>query len=520
MGSGINESPGDLWARSTNSFNETLSETRMLNERQQSWHNQHSLLESTFGSFNESRLAFPEYASGAVPRLYSSLQYSYNRDTKHNASTSALHAPGSVVSAVALITGTTVGAGILALPTATAAAGFLPSTLAMVAAWFLLTTSGLLLSELVLNRLGNTGKPTSTGLLTLYTTSAVTTTVARKMSREPNWTHLTGTLSILSYFFYHYALMVAYLAQGGVTIHQWLPPHADNSVGTASVGLTVVLAATIYSTKKNHMQQINNALVVGVFAAFAATVLHGAQTAEYFPELVDPIHQHYDSILPALPVIFLAFVYQNIVPVIVKDLEGDRRKIAQAIVGGTTIPLFMFVAWNAVILAHVAPGTDISNINPVSLLQTSNGNNDDSILSLLVASFSLLAITTSLIGFVYGLLDAWTDVIQLKESDGASTRWKLPLFGLIFLPPLAFALANPNVFQTALEYGGAFGVSTLFMILPAILVWQERYGPDQSSELMTTPLVPLGKIPLLALLVAAAIVIVEQICNMMRMQTG
>jgi hypothetical protein len=56
------------------------------------------------------------------------------------------------------------------------------------------------------------------------------------------------------------------------------------------------------------------------------------------------------------------------------------------------------------------------------------------------------------------------------------------------------------------------------MILPAILVWQERYGPDQSSDLMTTPLVPLGKIPLLALLVAAAIVILEQICNMIRMQ--
>jgi tyrosine-specific transport protein len=455
---------------------------------------------------NETRLAYPDYAYGTVPRLYSSLQYQSNRSentTALTATRSLYHAPGSVASAVALITGTTVGAGVLALPTATAAAGLIPSTLALLVGWALMTISGLLLSELVLNRLGNTGKPTSTGILTLYTSGSSTTT-----SATTPW-NLTATLSTLAYFFLHYALLVAYLAQGGVTIDQWLFPYSTAS--TAMVGFAAVAAATLYGASKSVMQQINNLLVVGVFATFAATVVYGAQTADYVSELLDPIHQHYDAILPAGPVIFLAFVYQNIVPVVVKDLEGDRRKITQAIVGGTTIPLAMFVAWNAVILAHVAPGTDISNINPVSLLQTSNGSNDDSILSLLVASFSLLAITTSLIGFVYGLLDAWTDVIQLKESDVASTRWKLPLFGLIFLPPLAFALANPNVFQNALEYGGAFGVSTLFMILPAILVWQERYGPDQSSELMTTPLVPLGKIPLLALLVAAAIVIAEQV---------
>jgi Tryptophan/tyrosine permease family len=123
----------------------------MPHELLQSWHNYYSLDDSLALSFNESRLAFPEYASGAVPRLYSSLQYTTGSGCHNGSATTtmaAIHAPGSVASAVALITGTTVGAGVLALPTATAAAGWVPSTLAMVAAWLLLTTSGLLLSEL------------------------------------------------------------------------------------------------------------------------------------------------------------------------------------------------------------------------------------------------------------------------------------------------------------------------------------------------------------------------------------
>ena len=54
---------------------------------------------------------------------------------------------GSLFGAVALITGSTVGAGMLALPAVTAPAGLVPTAAALVSLWGLLTADALLLAE-------------------------------------------------------------------------------------------------------------------------------------------------------------------------------------------------------------------------------------------------------------------------------------------------------------------------------------------------------------------------------------
>ena len=61
-------------------------------------------------------------------------------------------------------------AGLLALPAATAPAGFLPSSAGLVLAWAYMVASGLLITELSLNRLVETRRPGS-GLLELYGSS-------------------------------------------------------------------------------------------------------------------------------------------------------------------------------------------------------------------------------------------------------------------------------------------------------------------------------------------------------------
>lgn len=139
------------------------------------------------GKVDDDRLIFPEYNSGEVPRMFSSLKYNQNEKT---GVFTATHAAGSVLGAAALVAGTTVGAGVLALPTATAAAGFLPSSAALVLAWVYMTMSGLLISELTLNRMAETGRPGS-GLLDLY----------ESVLGKP-WSWVGST----AYFFLHYAV--------------------------------------------------------------------------------------------------------------------------------------------------------------------------------------------------------------------------------------------------------------------------------------------------------------------------
>jgi tyrosine-specific transport protein len=229
-------------------------------------------------------------------------------------------------------------------------------------------------------------------------------------------------------------------------------------------------------------------LVLILAVTFMGILGFGAQTAD-FGALIDPSNQHPEHTLDAFPIIFLSLVYHNIVPTVVNQLEGDRGKITKAIVAGTTLPAVMFLAWNAVVLGNMDPNSNVS-VDPVALLQaTSSSALTDSaaLIGPLVSTFSSLAVITSLIGFVYGLLDGWTDVFQLPSDGPGYAKWKAPLFGLVFLPPLTLSLMDPDIFYKALDVGGAFGVSTLFLVLPPIMVWKQRYG-DEQRPLMTKPM--------------------------------
>lgn len=64
----------------------------------------------------------------------------------------------------------------------------------------------------------------------------------------------------------------------------------------------------------------------------------------------------------------LAFVYQNIVPVITTSLEGDVKKIRTAVAIGLAIPLLMFIGWEAAILGCISPGAPPCTIGNITLL--------------------------------------------------------------------------------------------------------------------------------------------------------
>ncbi len=202
-------------------------------------------------------------------------------------------------------------------------------------------------------------------------------------------------------------------------------------------------------------------------------------------------------------------VYHNVVPTVVTQLECDKKKITQSLIIGTSVPLVMFLAWNAIILGDIinVPGALGEGVNPIQMLQNEGIGGER--LGQLVGAFSELAVTTSFIGFIYGLLDALTDLFGLPLKGPKFDEWKAVLFAGVLAPPLLFSLGNPDIFFQALDYGGAFGVSTLFLVLPPIMVWNQRYS-DTGSSVTVPPMVPFGKIPLGSLWKAAGTLILEQ----------
>jgi tyrosine-specific transport protein len=454
------------------------------------------IISDKVGQIDETRLAFPEIANGEVDRVFSNISYESNYiDGKKKSK--AYRNQGSTLGATALIAGTTIGAGVLALPTATAPSGFLPSSGALIVAWFYMLISGLLIAELSINRMGETGRY-GVGLLDLY---------------KSNLGEKLGWVGSGAYFFLHYAVMVAYMAQGGANLGSILQHFGVDTMSVHGLDQALFAAAvggSVYFMRPNLVEKINNLLVAGVIASFLGIIAIGAQSAD-FTSLVAMENQHPEFVADAFPICFLSLVYHNVVPTVVVQLEGDRKKITTSMIAGTVVPLVMFLAWNAVILGNVigSNGGLEKGIDPIALLK-SDGIGGET-LSTLVTSFSELAVTTSLIGFIYGLLDGLTDIAGLPIKGPKFDQWKPLLFTGVLSPPLLLSLGNPDIFYSALDSAGAFGVSTLFLVLPPIMIWKYRYGEEnQTKPLTTKPMVPFGKIPLAGLWKAAATLIVEQ----------
>jgi len=150
-----------------------------------------------------------------------------------------------------------------------------------------------------------------------------------------------------------------------------------------------------------------------------------------------------------------------------------------------------------------------------------------------VAIVSELAVVTSLIGVVLGFVNEFNDAVfdrsQSSSSSSSSSpssklmygpkednKWKVAL--LTLLPPAFVSIAlgyysdsiEVNNYQI-IDYTGIFGSSVLFLILPALMAWQNRYAEEDPPRPLTVrPMVPLGKIPLGSLYKAAGTLIVEQ----------
>ncbi len=396
-----------------------------------------------------------------------------------------IHHPGSLLGAITLIAGTTVGAGVLALPAATFRAGVIPSSLMLIGVWIYMVVTGLLIAEVNLNTICSLGQP-ELGLLIMSER-----TLGRWGSR------LAGLLFVLI----HYALLVAYIARGGTLLMAIVQPIGFNQ---GWIGLTVFagsLASLMIWGRDQLTATVNGIFVLIVLAAFLGLIGLGLPHLQFNQLLL----QNWDAVTLAIPIMVVALVYQSVVPIITSQLEGNRLKIQQAILVGSAIPLAMFLLWNAVILgiSNGARFESLAFIDPLDLLRQGNSG---AVIGVIVSVFSEFAVATSFIGFVYGLLDFYTDIFQIKLQE---QRQRLLLHLWIVTPALVLAILNPTIFFTALDYAGTFGVSVLFGIIPALMAWQQRYHSDLS--LSTSPLVPGGKITLMIVIAIASVIILQQI---------
>ncbi|KAL9190548.1 hypothetical protein ACHAXT_000254 [Thalassiosira profunda] len=471
------------------------------------------------GKIDDSRIvSTPEYLNGEVPRLFSNLQYKtfqHPNGTEVVTVMAAKHSDSSFVSSSALLCGTALGCGLLTLPTAIGSgAGYLPTIFGSLVAWAYMTISALLTSELLINRVGETGRVRNVGLLELYTSYLG---------------DVGGKLAGLGFLVVSYLVMGFYLAEGGCQLtklldmaHVGLPGggildnHEFVARGLFGAGLgTFLLTASRFKTTQ---KAVSHFFVPATLLAFVVAMAVGLPTAD-FGSLVALKNQHPEAVLSTFPLLFMSWTYHGVVPRVVYDLEGDKDKITKAIVGGSTTALLIYLSWIAMILGNSLDGPVLGA--GLSLAEPSlNTLRLNPTLQTPVTVVSELAVITSLIGVILGFVNEINDAIWTTPSKAygpkENNKWKV---ALLTITPAAFISAALAYFHLdadvnnygVIDYTGIFGASVLFLILPALMAWEMRYGEEDPPRPLTVrPMVPLGKIPLGSLYKAAGTLIVEQ----------
>lgn len=353
-----------------------------------------------------------------------------------------------VVGGTLLVAGTSIGAGMLALPVVTASGGFLPAFFVYFLCWLFMTCTGLLLLEICLKL------PPDANLVTM---AAV-------------YLGLPGKIFAWAlYLFLFYCLSMAYISGGGGLLRDWFGP---NLPPTLSCLLFVgFLAPFVYAGAKM-VDRINFVLMGGLIFSYLAFVVLGIPSVKLSAlKIAD-----WNSSLIALPVIFTSFSYQGIIPSLTAYLKRDAAQVRIAIISGTSIAFLIYLLWEFLILGIIPVEGEFGLKQAMELGQTAvtplKHHVASSAIPLIGQAFAFFAIATSFLGVTLGLFDFLADGLKLPKKGIR----RLFLGLLTFAPPTGIALFNPHLFISALVYAGGIGCALLLGLLPTLMVWIARYG--------------------------------------------
>jgi tyrosine-specific transport protein len=368
---------------------------------------------------------------------------------------------------VLLVSGTTIGAGMLAIPVTTGGAGFYPSALLLIAYWAISLCTAFLMLEV------NLWFKQPVNLIT--------------MSRQT----LGKAGEVGAWFVYLlllYALTAAYLAGSGPMVSDVitrltgyaLPRHAE------TFPFLAVFGSCIYFGTRS-VDYLNRILMVGLVLSYIVLLIF---SSEHFNSLL--IHRaSLAHLWMAIPVISTSFGFHIIIPSLTTYLERDVKSLKRVIIIGSVVPLLVYLAWEFIVLGVLSADSLKAALSlgqgaerPLSHLVKSPW------LGISARALSFFAIVTSFLGVGLGLFHFFADGLKIKQNRKGKALTAL----LTFSVPVLFVIFYPEGFIMALEYAGVC-VALLLGILPVLMVWKGR----KSHAAETIYKVP-GGTPLLAAL--------------------
>lgn len=348
-----------------------------------------------------------------------------------------------MIGAMLLISGTTIGAGMLALPMASAQLGFINSIILLSILWAYMVIAALIMVEI------SQGKGNSIA------------TLAQK-HLGPWAKHLAG-VSLLVLF---WSLLAAYISGGSSILHQKL----GGSSALISFLYTLVFGICVAACTKmvDYTNRILFIIKIILFSFMIFALVPFIKSSYLgFSKLNTTL-----TIPQAIPIFFTSFGFHGSLPSLIQYLHGDKKSIYLSIILGSLIPLVVYILWQVVTLgvlgSHFEVGGDVGLF--ISQLTAKTGH---PYLSILTDGFAFLAIATSFLGVALGLFDYISEWFIKEKNEHKTITGKAKIALITFALPLIFSLFYPKGFVFALGFA-AISLSLLAVILPSLIGIREK----------------------------------------------
>jgi len=344
-----------------------------------------------------------------------------------------------------IIAGTTIGAGMLALPLVSASLGFFTASMLMIGIWAIMSYTSLLMLEV--HQHGHQ--------------SATLHSLALQFLGKNG-----QRIATFSMLFLFYALCAAYIAGGSEQFHEkinlvspfQLPKTFSTILFTVIVAVIIALGTKTVDVINRGLFALKLIMLVSILFFLTPNI-----TGEYLMSL--PVHQ--GVFITALPVIFTSFGFHGSIPAIVNYLDLDIKKIKISLLIGSSLPLIIYLFWQGITLGQLSQ-SEFEQINGINqFITTIQQSIDHQFIQIALSLFADLALLTSFIGVSLGLFEF------LRDSSKKWQRSSIITAVLTYTPPLMFALFYPQGFITALGYA-AIALVILALFLPVALVFSAR----------------------------------------------
>ena len=396
---------------------------------------------------------------------------------------------GTFIGGLLLIAGSCIGAGMLALPIMTGLSGFFPSLIMFLVAWGFMTITGLLMVEV------NSSFAERVNIVSMAERAF------GKTGRVVSW---------VLYLFLFYSLLVAYISGSGSlsstyfqTFFSW---HLPKWAG--ALFFTAIFGCLAYQGTRT-VDHWNRFFMFGKILTYLGMIVLGFQFIN--PELL--LRSKPSLAFFSLPVLVIAFGYHNMIPTLMNYMNNDAKRVRQTILAGSLFALLIYLIWEIVVLGIVPAEGDWGIIN--SLKQGRQAS--DAVAGILgiswVSNFAealaFFALLSSFLAQTLALTHFLADALKVKGEKHES----IPLCLFALVPPLIFSFIYPNLFLNALNFAGGICAVILFGILPASMVWKNRYVQNHQPAYQVFG----GKRLLIAIIALALCIVFFQIATMLHL---